>query len=97
MSELLEESKSLKGFEKNKKLLDKLKWTWYNSKAVWDSEAMNHDNLRLNSTHNPENSHIFLARTSKAKFELRKIAHLVERSETMVLHMICNEISENNV
>ena len=57
MSELLEESKSSKSFEKNKKLLDKLKWTWYNSKAVWDSEAMNHDNLRLNSTHNPENSH----------------------------------------
>jgi len=22
--------------------------------------TMNHDNLRLNSTHNPENSHIFL-------------------------------------
>ena len=34
-----------------------------------------------------------MARTSKAKFEFRKIAHLVERSETMVLHMICNEIS----
>ena len=46
-----------------KKVLDKIKWVWYNDLAVWDSEAMNHDNLRLNSTHNPENlhiSHIFL-------------------------------------
>ena len=37
-----------------KKVLDKIKWVWYNDLAVWDSKAMNRDNLRLNSTHNPE-------------------------------------------
>ena len=32
-------------------------------------------------------------KASEAKLEFRKIAHLVEQSETMVLHIICNEIS----
>ena len=32
-------------------------------------------------------------KVSAAKLEFRKIVHLVEHSETMVLHMICNEIS----
>ena len=58
--------------------------------------TMNHDNLRLNSTHNPENSHIshiFLMKVSKAKLEFRKIVHLAERSEAMVLPLKYDEIS----
>ena len=57
---------------------------------------MNHDNLRLNSTHNPENSHIshiFLMKVSKAKLEFRKIVHLAEQSEAMVLPLKYDEIS----
>ena len=57
-------SNNLKSF---KKVLDKIKWVWYNELAVWDSEAMNHDNLRLNSTHNPENSHIFLGENEQSE------------------------------
>ena len=29
--------------------------------------TMNHDNLRLNSTHNPENSHIFLGENEQSE------------------------------
>ena len=50
-----------------KKVLDKIKWVWYNDWAVWDSKAMNHDNLRLNSTHNPENSHSFLGENEQSE------------------------------
>ena len=33
-------------------------------------------------------------KVSEAKLEFRKIVHLAEQSEAMVLHIICNEISE---
>ena len=40
----------------------------------------------------------FLMRTSKAKFEFRKIAHLIERSEMMVLpQQFLAETSESEV
>ena len=33
---------------------------------------MNHDNLRLNSTHNPENSHIFLDENKRSAVRIQK-------------------------
>ena len=69
ISELFEKSSiNFKQSEKTlKKVLDKIKWVWYNDLAVWDSEVMNHDNLRLNSTHNPENSRIFLGENEQSE------------------------------
>ena len=34
--------------------------------------TMNHDNLRLNSTHNPENSHIFLGENEQSEVRAQK-------------------------